>query len=119
VWRCICVPVAGKNVFEAAAVFSCTFIMSSNSGQSSAPPALAPSGAAAAELQPQPDAQPALAPSGAAAEQPLFLEAERGDGGQRWVDLNIASGEDIWGLFLSPGLNGCCYLFVICCTASI
>ena len=53
VWRCICVPVAGKNVFEAAAVFSCTFIMSSNSGQSSAPPALAPSGAAAAELQPQ------------------------------------------------------------------
>ncbi len=82
--------------------------------QSSASPALAPSGAAAAELQAPSESQsgssahpaPAPAPSGAVVDQPLFLEPERGDGGQRWVDLNIASGEDIWGLFLSPSLNG-------------
>ena len=42
----------------------------------------------------------------ASAELPSFLEAERGDGGQRWVDVNLASGEDIWSLFLSPNLNG-------------
>lgn len=42
------------------------------------------------------------------------LEPECGDGAQRWVDLNIASGEDIWGLFLSPGLNGVKLLLFVC-----
>jgi hypothetical protein len=105
-------------------------------------PALAPSSAAvAAELQaPPPPSDPtfllsalgvsgpsplaALAPSGAAAAelQSAFLEPERGDGGQRWVDLNVASAEDIWGLFLSPSLMGVKLLllfFFICCTASM
>jgi hypothetical protein len=60
----------------------------------------------------------ALAPSGAAAAelQSAFLEPERPDGGQRWVDLNIASGEDIWSLFLSPSLNGMC---ARCCLISL
>jgi hypothetical protein len=59
-----------------------------------------------ASEQPQPPVQEAAA-------LPSFLEPERGDGGQRWLDVNLASGEDIWSLFMSPSLNGVCSVVVV------
>jgi hypothetical protein len=56
----------------------------------------------------------AAAPAGAPDAEPdeslpsAFLEPVRGDLGQRWVDVNVASAEDMWSMFCNPNVNGGC-----------
>ena len=59
---------------------------------------------------PNSDAAPAGAPDAEPGESlpSAFLEPVRGDLGQRWVDVNVASAEDMWSMFCNPNVNGGC-----------
>jgi hypothetical protein len=70
-------------------------------GLAAAAPAGAPALHLAAAPAGAPDAEPDVLPS-------AFLEPVRGDLGQRWVDVNLASAEDIWSMFCNPNINGGC-----------
>jgi hypothetical protein len=74
------------------------------SAQANLAAAAAPPPAQAADANNEPVAAPAAA----------FLEPARADQGQRWVDLNLASAEDMWSMFCNPNINGgCVFLFNI------
>ena len=54
---------------------------------------------------------PAPPPASEALALAQFLEPARADQGQRWVDVNLATAENIWSLFNNPSINGGCVFF--------